>query len=880
MNSKYIVFLGFFFCLVTSTFAQDFGKGIGHLIQSKEVISGQNVCLDAVMGLTSHMTKMEITYNWDPTQLEFTSVENVFLPGLQVNTDSSANGKITASWEDTDNPFTLQGLTVLTVCLDVLADNGITSLVETSNIIFENQSIDIPFSSDSGEVIITATPSTDPIIAFLGIKTDIECFSGEIGVIGGNGLFGASPYTFQWSGSPIALNNTNSILGLGAGTYGVTVTDMNGVTATKEWVVEEFDVQLTNATITNISCNGNGSDGAIDLITDGMWPPFTYLWSNGETTEDIENISTGTYTVTVTDNGGCTATGEFEIGTDSINIIEAVTTFDPECPGEFGSIYLDIDPNAGQPVEFVWSDGSTNQNLLNVLPGSYTVTISQANLCITEHTFTLHQADTITINSSITCSSFGMEDGSIGIGVNPFGSYTYNWNDGEVTSFGARNSLAPGNYSVTILNNSGCTYQYDFEIQESLNTAQWDYYSCSTDSLEFEFEPAESDHNYQWFPSKDFENDSIQNAIFLLPFIDFSLDTIPEDPWVVITASGGCTRSHGFRIIPQEFCVWPGDTDNDNTVKPIDLLNIGLENGATGNARTPMSAEWFGQASEPWGENITGTSLDLQFADCDGNGTIEAADTVVVLENLGENHLQFAPDHSSNRGGGAPLEIILPNSILPGFTQSFEIHLGETTQSVDNAHGIAFQLVIDQNLINTNSINVEADGWLNDNGQEVWDFAITESGAGLVDIVLTKSNGEGVAGFGKIANLNMKFNTFEEDNNVEFKIQNPVLINDAGEIINIEPTNSSTVLIGTLSATDDQQNFSPTTIYPNPAKDQLHIKSDVQFNNYEIYNLMGEQVRTGFTTDHPINIEELNDGMYILKLHNKEHQLSFKFNKM
>jgi hypothetical protein len=105
----------------------------------------------------------------------------------------------------------------------------------------------------------------------------------------------------QWS-------NTQDLTNIPAGTYNVTVTDAGGCTQTLNGIVitEPAAIVLTETHV-NANCNGT-STGSIDLTVTGGTAPFTYVWSNGATTQDLTNIPAGTYNVTVTDADGCTQT--------------------------------------------------------------------------------------------------------------------------------------------------------------------------------------------------------------------------------------------------------------------------------------------------------------------------------------------------------------------------------------------------------------------------------------------------------------------------------------------------------------------------------------------------------------------------------------------
>ena len=110
------------------------------------------------------------------------------------------------------------------------------------------------------------------------------------------------PYTYNWSNGA----TTQNISGLYAGTYNVSITDANGCTAAATGVVNQPSGALTSsvASSQDILCYG-GNNGSVTLSVVGGTAPYTYLWSNGATTQNITSITAGTYSVTITDANNC-----------------------------------------------------------------------------------------------------------------------------------------------------------------------------------------------------------------------------------------------------------------------------------------------------------------------------------------------------------------------------------------------------------------------------------------------------------------------------------------------------------------------------------------------------------------------------------------------
>ncbi|MCF8239078.1 MAG: choice-of-anchor J domain-containing protein [Saprospiraceae bacterium] len=153
-------------------------------------------------------------------------------------------------------------------------------------------------------------------------STDVACFgdaNGSASVTASNGI---PPYTYLWSNGA----TTASITGLTAGSYSVTVTDENGngCEATGSVTIAQPSALALSATVIPESLPG-ANDGAIDLSVAGGTTPYSYIWSNGPTSQDIQNLAAGTYTVTVTDGNACTSTLSVTVESNSCEF--EVTSF-------------------------------------------------------------------------------------------------------------------------------------------------------------------------------------------------------------------------------------------------------------------------------------------------------------------------------------------------------------------------------------------------------------------------------------------------------------------------------------------------------------------------------------------------------------------------
>ena len=156
-------------------------------------------------------------------------------------------------------------------------------------------------------------------------------------------------FTYEWNNGA----TTEDLSGLNPGTYIVTVTDVNGCTTESQPIlIAQTPNPTTTTNVTDCSTQG-GTDGAVDLMVIGQGP-YTYAWSNGATTQDITGLAAGTYTVTVTDVNGCTAT-------------KSATVSEPNGINEILSGGISVYPNPASGNVFVdLSKFSSTQNQIQL----------------------------------------------------------------------------------------------------------------------------------------------------------------------------------------------------------------------------------------------------------------------------------------------------------------------------------------------------------------------------------------------------------------------------------------------------------------------------------------------------------------------------------
>jgi len=257
-----------------------------------------------------------------------------------------------------------------------------------------------------------------------------------------------------------ALGGCNSSYSLSQLTDAVTAINENFVDGQLTGNYLSCPFQLA-ATTTDVQCYGD-STGSIDLTINGGIAPYTYSWSNGDTTEDLANVPAGIYSVTVTDDVGLTATTSDTIVQPS-QITTQVSVTDVSCNGSCdGSVSLTV--NGGTPpYTYNWSNGSSNQDLSSICAGHYDVTITDANGCVsqvdnikvTEPPLLVASAAVSSDYNGQDISCFGANDGEAQVnGSGGTGSYSYHWSNGQTSQ--TATGLSAGTYGVTITDANGC----------------------------------------------------------------------------------------------------------------------------------------------------------------------------------------------------------------------------------------------------------------------------------------------------------------------------------------------------------------------------------------------------------------------------------------
>ncbi len=228
-------------------------------------------------------------------------------------------------------------------------------------------------------------------------------------------------------------------------------------------------VSVTVDVVQSVSCFGN-NDGAIAISVDGGTPPLDYLWSNEATAEDIENLTAGTYKVTVTDATGASVSSpnitveQPQLMSVALNFVQSLTCAD----ADNGAIEITV-YGGTEPYAYNWSHGAVEEDPSNLPMGDYQFTVTDANGCLWDSpTVTVNEPNAIVLYESVTNATTGESNGSIAIDLNGgLPPYNFLWDNGVISS--NLENVEAGTYCLTVTDAYDCAITQCYEVGE--NTA-------------------------------------------------------------------------------------------------------------------------------------------------------------------------------------------------------------------------------------------------------------------------------------------------------------------------------------------------------------------------------------------------------------------------
>lgn len=413
---------------------------------------------------------------------------------------------------------------------------------------------------------------------------NVLCFGNNTGSIDLSVSGGSAGYTYYWSNTEVSQDIDTLI----AGIYTVDVTDANNCVAQLQVNVSEPLAPLSEVhNLSNISCFA-GNDGNIDLTTTGGTTPYTFLWTNGFTTEDLLNVGFGPYSVLITDANNCTLSGTYTL-TEPAAPLTTTTTFLPvNCYGESNGSAIVMALGGTQNYTYLWNDGATTAINSNLIEGTYSVVVTDANGCVSTNSVYVSEPSPLLISSSqVDVLCFGAATGSASASASGgVGFYNYVWSTGTVSN--SESNLTAGSYMIYVNDGNQCLDSLEVIINQPADSINIELagtdvlcFGFSTGAINATVSGATAPYSYVWNTGS--SNEDISN----LPSGTYN---------VQVTDAYGCVYNETIDILqPADITIQNAQIEN---VSCNDFTDAAIDISVTGGVG-PYNYTWSnGAASE------------------------------------------------------------------------------------------------------------------------------------------------------------------------------------------------------------------------------------------------------------------------------------------
>jgi gliding motility-associated-like protein len=453
----------------------------------------------------------------------------------------------------------------------------------------------------AGCVSSITVPITEPqqLVGNIAGVVNVTCYNYNDGAASMLVTGGTSPYSFAWSDPASQVSST--ALGLSADTFICNVTDANGCTVIDSVIINQPPAFLINVnSITNLRCYGD-NNGAISVTASGSSTSYTYSWTPASigSGPDVNNLSSGSYTLSVTDNEGCVQTADYFISQpDSFNVVSTINPSTCSIPN--ASISINV-TGASPPFNYQWNDPNLQTtNIANglIAPANYSCLITDSNGCT--KLFSAYPTDipAPSIDSIIATDvrCFGGQDGTLTVYAQVSsggGNLSYQWlnSSNVIIGNGAfQGGLSAGLYSMIVTDGNGCTISDTGNVVESASlslTVSQNQTACNGETIGIyaNVNNGTPPYTYSWTGAgSGLAGPGIHNLLFT------NTTTNPETQTfsVSVTDANNCpavTEEFSITVLPKISIIV-----NDNNV--CFGQNVTLTASASGGDGAPYEFSW------------------------------------------------------------------------------------------------------------------------------------------------------------------------------------------------------------------------------------------------------------------------------------------------
>jgi photosystem II stability/assembly factor-like uncharacterized protein len=461
----------------------------------------------------------------------------------------------------------------------------------------------------------------------------------------------------------------------------------------------------------------------------------------------------------------------------------------------------------------------------------------------------------------------------------PGNNYVFSWTPGIGLSDSTAqapfvNHVSNQQYILTMTDTvTNCTAT-DTIVVSAYNPVWGPQYICSTigDSTLMDLGPGAT--NYQW----QFYQDTAGNTFSLGNLNQQTYWATQQGHYLAIAFTPSCGALTSY-IQVLDTCgtyawvsnVWPGDCNYDLTADMSDALQIGLSYNTTGPVRPSATSLWYAQPMTDWSQNFV--QCNYKHADADGNGIINANDTLPIYQNYGNTHpYRLSPVVAPVT---APTLSLIANYDTCGLQTlvTVDVQLGTSTIPVDSLYGISFRITADAGLIDTTLTFINLNNtWLGTMGNNMFGFRKDFRTTGTIDAAESRDNlANRIGGFGTIA----VFSIVTTDNLsgiaiCHLKITDVTAVTIGQDYLTFNIVNDSVVIDPSVPAGINESGVqSPEFgVYPNPANDQFTIQTKSIATQIDICDLTGRIISTVIpnSTTTTVQTAEFANGIYLIRV--------------
>lgn len=439
--------------------------------------------------------------------------------------------------------------------------------------------------------------------------TDIACFGDKTGTATANVTGGLQPYTITWSNGATGANITNLV----KGNYSAVVTDASGCKVNSTISINEPATAL-KLTLNATDAICNKGTGSINSVVSGGTPVYNYTWSAaGISGATANNLQAGSYSLTVKDNNGCSATAATIIN-EPAAIAASFTIQNATCGVNNGGVTATVTGGLS-PYTYTWMPGNiASAGIKNVSPGSYNLTVTDKNGCQLTKEAIVSTTSGLSITPTITnVKCHGEKSGGVTIAITGGATpYSIQWSNGMTTP--AISNLPKGTYSVIVNDAAGCSVSTTIVVYEpeAISIAlQGTNAVCNNKDgqVSSAITGGVAPYKYLWMPGN-IASQHIQQAI-------------AGDYTLVLTDNNGCSQTATASIA------------KTNPLK----IYLGKDTSICDNDRIVLFPGNF--ASYQWQDNSTASGFTVTHSGIygvtvtDQRGCV-ASDSIVISGNCGE----------------------------------------------------------------------------------------------------------------------------------------------------------------------------------------------------------------------------------------------------